>query len=196
MPSPSLGNQRILIEAIFHEQDQKLRKAFRERMEKMERREQLTRVSGIRDEALLDRLIELDITAETLAALELVPLVFVAWADGGVQAEERKVIVALAEAAGIESQDGRYPPAGTLAQEASGRRDAGGVEAVRPGAAPTVGQPESRGTPARTTGPCSERRPGYGGISGVRRQDVFGRTRHADRTGAGVCVRLLGPGVC
>jgi hypothetical protein len=109
MPSPSQGYQRVLLDAIFHEQDQYVRKAFRERMEKMERRQQLTQISGIRDEALLDRLIELDITPETLAALELVPLVFVAWADGGIQAEERKVIVALAEAAGIGSQDGRYP---------------------------------------------------------------------------------------
>jgi len=78
-------------------------------MEKLERRQQLAQVSGIRDEAVLDRLMELDITAESLAALELVPLVFVAWADGGIQAEERQVISALAKAAGIESQDGRYP---------------------------------------------------------------------------------------
>ncbi len=109
MPSPSRGHQRFLLDAIFHEQDQELRKAFRERMEKLERREQLARVSGIRDEAMLARLIELGITAESLAALELVPLVFVAWADGGVQAQERAAIVALAKAAGVEPQDGRYP---------------------------------------------------------------------------------------
>jgi hypothetical protein len=109
MPSPSLGNQRALIEAIFHEQDQKLRKAFQERMEKMERREQLTRLSGIRDEAVLDRLIELNITAETLAALELVPLVFVAWADGEVQTAERDMLLNLAKAGGLEPQDGRFP---------------------------------------------------------------------------------------
>ena len=109
MPSPAQGYQRVLLDAIFHEQDQQLRKAFRERMEKMGRREQLTEVSGIRDEALLDRLIELGITPESLAALELVPLAFVAWADGGIQAEERDVIIALAKAAGIKPQDGRYP---------------------------------------------------------------------------------------
>jgi tellurite resistance protein len=99
----------VLLDAIFHEQDQELRRAFQERMEKMERREQLAKISGIRDDAMLDRLIELGITAEALAALELVPLVSVAWADGGVQAEERQVIMALAKAAGIEPQDGRYP---------------------------------------------------------------------------------------
>lgn len=109
MASPSKGYQRVLIDAMFFEQDQHLRKAFRERMERLERREQLVQVAGIRDEAVLDRLIELDITAESLAALELVPLVSVAWADGGIQAEERQVIIALAKAAGIEPQDGRYP---------------------------------------------------------------------------------------
>jgi hypothetical protein len=109
MPSPLHGYQRVLLDAIFYEQDQHLREVFRERMEKMERREQLIQVSGIRDEAVLDRLIELDVTPETLGALELVPLVFVAWADGGVQTEEREVIVALAKAAGVEPQDCRYP---------------------------------------------------------------------------------------
>jgi hypothetical protein len=109
MPSPSEGYQKVLLDAVFFEQEQHLRKAFRERMEKIERREQLAQIAGIRDEAALDRLIELDITPEALAALEVVPLVFVAWADGGVQTQERDVIIALAKAAGIEPQDGRYP---------------------------------------------------------------------------------------
>lgn len=109
MADSSKVYQRTLLDAIFHEQDQQLRKAFRERMAKLERREQLARVSGIRDEALLDRLIALDISAETLAALELVPLVFVAWADGQVQAAERDVIIALAKAGGVEPDDGRFP---------------------------------------------------------------------------------------
>jgi hypothetical protein len=103
------GNQRILIDAIFHEQDNEVRQAFRERMEKMARRDQLTQVSGIRDDVLLDRLIELDIGPEALAALEIVPLVFVAWADNRVQPEEKEKVIALAQAAGIKPQDGRYP---------------------------------------------------------------------------------------
>jgi DnaJ-domain-containing protein 1 len=109
MSSYSTGYQKTLVDAIFHEKDQQLRKAFRERMEKMERRDQLAQVSGIHDEAVLDRLIELDIGPETLAALEVVPLVFVAWADGTVQAEERETIIAIAKAAGIQPHDDRYP---------------------------------------------------------------------------------------
>lgn len=109
MSSSVNRTQNLLIEAIFHEYDQQVRKAFRERMAKMERREQLAQVSGIRDEAVLDHLVGLDITPEALAALEVVPLVFVAWADGGVQSQEHDMILALAKAAGIEPQDGRYP---------------------------------------------------------------------------------------
>jgi hypothetical protein len=109
MPDYSAGYQQTLVDAIFHERDQQLQKAFRERLEKMERRDQLTQVSGICDEAVLDRLIELDIGPETLAALEIVPLVCVAWADGKIQAEERETILAAAAAAGIQPQDGRYP---------------------------------------------------------------------------------------
>jgi hypothetical protein len=101
--------QRTLIDAFFHEQDQKVREAFRQRMKKMERRDQLSRVSGIRDEAVLDRLIELKIEPETIAAMAVVPLVAVAWADGKVQEDERKAILAAAETAGVPPQDGRYP---------------------------------------------------------------------------------------
>lgn len=106
---PSRSYQRVLLDAMFHEQEQKLQEAFRKRLEATERREQLAQVSGIRDEAVLDRLVELDVTPESLAALELVPLVFIAWADGGIQTAEREAIITLAKAGGIEPQDGRYP---------------------------------------------------------------------------------------
>lgn len=101
--------QRTLIDSFFHEQDQKLRREFRERMAKMDRRAQLTQVSGIQDEAVLDRLIELKIEPETIAAMAVVPFVAVAWADGKVQDEERQAILAAAQSAGVQPQDGRYP---------------------------------------------------------------------------------------
>ena len=109
MPSNYAADQKTLIDAFFHEQDQKLLQEFRQKMEKMSRREQLARVSGIQDEAALDRLVELDIGPETLAAMAVVPLVFVAWADRTLHAKEREAIVAAAEAAGVKPRDGRYP---------------------------------------------------------------------------------------
>jgi hypothetical protein len=109
MPTPSRSQQSILIDSVFHKREQYIVEAFCERLEQLERRQQLAHVSGIRDEAFLDRLLGLGITAESLAALGLVPLVCVAWADGEVAARERERIVALAQAAGIEPQNGRYP---------------------------------------------------------------------------------------
>jgi hypothetical protein len=109
MSSFNTGSQKTLVDAFFFERDQQLLKVFRERIEKMDRRAQLANVCGISDEVVLDRLIELDIGPEVLAAMEVVPLVSVAWADGKVQAEEREVIIAAAAAVGIQPQDARYP---------------------------------------------------------------------------------------
>ena len=88
MPTPSRSQQSILIDAVFYNRDRQLMEAFRDRLNQLERRQQLQHVSDIRDEALLDRLLGLGITAESLAALGMVPLVWVAWADGEVAAED------------------------------------------------------------------------------------------------------------
>ena len=100
---------RTLIEALFHEQDQKLLRAFQDRMERMSRREQLARLCGVHDEVLLDHMIDLDMQPEAVAAIAVVPLVVVAWADRTIQAEEREAIIKAAAASGVSSQDGRYP---------------------------------------------------------------------------------------
>jgi hypothetical protein len=109
MPSHRTGYEKALVNAFFFEQDQQLLKAFHERLERMDRRTQLAQVSGIHDEAVLDRLVELEIAPEELAAMAVVPLVHVAWADRQIQTEERAAIIGAAQAAGIQPQDGRYP---------------------------------------------------------------------------------------
>jgi hypothetical protein len=109
MPDHGGEYRRTLIDAFFHEQDQKLLRAFHERLKKMDRRTQLAQVSGIKDEDLLDRLIELKIEPETIAAVEIIPLVAVAWADGKVDDREHEAIIAAAQSAGVQPQDGRYP---------------------------------------------------------------------------------------
>jgi hypothetical protein len=53
------------------------------------------------EDATLDRLIELGVSAETVLALTLVPLVRVAWADGSLDAREREAVRKAAEARGI-----------------------------------------------------------------------------------------------
>ena len=109
MANDTLGGTTTLLKVFFHEQDQHLLKAFRDRLERADRRSELAQVSGIRDEAVLDHLLELNIGPDTLAAISVVPLVCVTWADGEVLEAERKAILAAAKAAGMLPQNSRYP---------------------------------------------------------------------------------------
>lgn len=58
--------------------------------------------AGIENVVLIEALIELEISASAIAALSIVPLVEVAWADGEIQAKEREAIIKAAEEGGIE----------------------------------------------------------------------------------------------
>ena len=64
-------------------------------------RQGLAEVSGIDDAAVLAKLAELDIEAGTWAAISLIPLVEVAWADGKIDEKERDAVLSAAEANGI-----------------------------------------------------------------------------------------------
>lgn len=98
-------DQAALIDAFFHEQDQKLLNQLRARLDRQTKKAQLAEISGIADETVLDRLVELNIGPETLAAMELVPLICVAWADRKMEPREKKAILAVAESVGITSRE-------------------------------------------------------------------------------------------
>lgn len=66
------------------------------------RREDFAEASGITDDALLGRLADLGIGPDTLAALMLVPVVVVAWADGDVDVEERRSVLSAATDSGLD----------------------------------------------------------------------------------------------
>lgn len=61
----------------------------------------LKRVSGIHDSDTLQTLAELGVTASTMFAFELVPLIEVAWADGEMHEREREAIVRAAQGRNI-----------------------------------------------------------------------------------------------
>ena len=97
-----LGDKvRSLEDEFFRKEDQRAMQQLRELREKAASREALTKVSGIKNEAILDKLIQLGIGAEVLAALALAPLVEVAWADGSLDERERQEILGRAEKSGI-----------------------------------------------------------------------------------------------
>jgi hypothetical protein len=106
MSSEFLGERRqAMEESFFHMHNQKLLDEFRRHLAHLDRRAQLADATGIHDEAVLDRLITLNVGPETLAALTLVPLVEVAWADGKPRGSERRAVLSAAESAGIRPDD-------------------------------------------------------------------------------------------
>jgi hypothetical protein len=93
---------RALEEAFFKKQHAAQLEKLRRKQEHEEARRALVEASGIDDADLIDRLVSIGIHAETLAALTLIPLVEVAWADGHVDERERKAILKGAESSKIE----------------------------------------------------------------------------------------------
>jgi hypothetical protein len=104
-----LGDRRVALEeAFFSKENERLRQRLRDMGQARQHKEALSAASGITDDAVLDRLAALNIGGDTLAALALVPLVAVAWADGDVDDKERRVLLAKASEMGLGKQDVSY----------------------------------------------------------------------------------------
>ena len=109
MPEKLLKSRaKALEESFFARQNEELLEKLRERDRQEQHKKALAAVSGIENEAVLDRLIELELCSETVAAAALVPLVEVAWADGEVQDKEREAILKAASESGIEDGSTSY----------------------------------------------------------------------------------------
>ena len=89
---------RSLEDEFFRREDRRLMERLSELRAAEATREALGKASGITKPAVLEKLMELGIRAETVAALSIVPLVEVAWADGALDAKERRAVV---ERAGV-----------------------------------------------------------------------------------------------
>jgi hypothetical protein len=61
----------------------------------------LEKASGITNQAILEKLLELNVHAETVAALALVPLIQVVWADGHLDDKEREAVLSAAQSSGL-----------------------------------------------------------------------------------------------
>jgi len=102
MSDGPLGDRKKALEdSFFAKENAKLLAHLREEQQKRAAKEGLAEISGLEDGALLDTLVSLDITPDTWAALALVPLVEVAWADGKMKDKERRAVLTAAEAGGI-----------------------------------------------------------------------------------------------
>jgi hypothetical protein len=94
----SLSEQgRTLADIFFLERDRKLIEDLH-RIEKMKETKQvLSKVSGITEDSILQKLVDLNIRPEILATLAIVPLVEVAWADGSIDEKEKAAVIEAAK---------------------------------------------------------------------------------------------------
>jgi hypothetical protein len=98
-----LGDRgRALEEDYFRKKDRELLDKMRQASATEAARRELSEKSGLQDPQMLEELQALGFTPETVVLLPLVPLVQMAWAEGGVSDAERKLILQLARTRGIE----------------------------------------------------------------------------------------------
>lgn len=93
---------RSLEEDYFRKKDQELIEKMRRAATATEARTEMGKQTGLTDPAMLQELETLGFTPETVVLLPLVPAIRIAWAEGGVTAAERGLIVKLARARGIQ----------------------------------------------------------------------------------------------
>jgi hypothetical protein len=92
---------RSLEDEFFRREDKRLLAKLTEMQAAETNRQALAAASGIGAPEVLDKLLALGIRAETLAALSIVPLIEVAWADGSLDARERQAVLDRARDVGV-----------------------------------------------------------------------------------------------
>jgi len=99
---------RALEDEFFNKENAKKIEALKEKLDEQRSREDLRKASGMTDDAVLDKLVDLGLSAQTITALSLVPLVTVAWADGSIQDNERNAILQAAHGKNLENGSPGY----------------------------------------------------------------------------------------
>ncbi len=94
-------NAKAMEDSFFARENEKLLRKLRVEAELQRRREAIRENLQIDDEALLDRLVELDLTVESVMAFTVIPLVAVAWADGSISKKEEDAVLKAAAERGI-----------------------------------------------------------------------------------------------
>ena len=100
-----LGDRRrIHEEEYFQRQEQELIAKLQQRGRDEATRRDLAERTGVLDNEILQELETLGFTADSVMLVHLVPLLHVAWADGGVSEQERTLIIEAARACGIRAE--------------------------------------------------------------------------------------------
>lgn len=103
-----LSRGKTLEAAFFFNSDRELIEKLREEIKHDRAHVELAAVSGIEDEAVLEKLTEQGVTPESLSAVSLIPLVHVAWCDAEMESTEKEAILNAADASGIQKESAAY----------------------------------------------------------------------------------------
>ena len=88
--------RRALEDEYFRKRDRELIEKMRQATASERAKTALSEKTGLSDPALLKDLEELGFTPDTVSVLPLVPIVQMAWAEGGITSAERQLLVTLA----------------------------------------------------------------------------------------------------
>jgi hypothetical protein len=94
--------ERALENQFYEKENADKVAALKKKLDGQDSKDELRKASGMSDDAVLDKLVALGMKANTIAALSLVPLIQVAWADGKIQDNERVAILQGAHGKGLE----------------------------------------------------------------------------------------------
>jgi hypothetical protein len=109
MSTESLGDRGKALEGkFFHEREQQQIARLREQKAREAAVDELADIVGVKDEALLSRMVELGVTPMTLVAFNVVPMLHVAWSDRQLDEQERKSILLEATDMGVKSTSPAY----------------------------------------------------------------------------------------
>jgi hypothetical protein len=92
---------RSLEEDYFRKKDRELVEKMKLSTAAQQARDAIGQKTGLTDPAVLQELHELGFTPETIVLLPLIPVIEVAWSEGGITSAERQLIATLARSRGV-----------------------------------------------------------------------------------------------
>lgn len=108
MSDPVNDRARKMEELFFKKQDVELLERMRAERADKEISDQLMAASGIDNGPVIDALVSVGVTADSMTSVSMIPLVFVAWADRQMEDTEKVAILSAAASVGIKEGTASY----------------------------------------------------------------------------------------
>lgn len=109
MSDEFLGKRRrALEESFFQKRNAELLQNLKESLIHDEEKTKLAAICGFQDQVVLEELMAQGIGCQSAAAISLVPMIHVAWADDNLESKEREAILTAAEQMGLKKESPAY----------------------------------------------------------------------------------------